>query len=398
MKTAIQKAISDIKAGKMVLLLDDENRENEADLVMAAQYVRPEDITFMRDHTCGIVCLALSQDNARRLQIPLMTSSNHARHQTPFGVSFDAATGISTGVSSFDRARSIRLAADFESAPQDIVMPGHIFPLLADDRGVFGRQGHTEGSVDLMRLAGLQQAAAIAEVMLPDGTMARGQDLLAFAQHYNFSVVSVQQLMEYRLMHEDWLNQVASSQLMTHYGRFDVAVYQSEYDQLEHVVLSVPADSHAPLVRIHSECLTGDVFGSVRCDCGQQLDFALRSVAKQGGAVLYCRQEGRGIGLVNKIRAYELQDQGCDTVEANEKLGFAADCREYSVAIKMLQRLGWQRVRLMTNNPHKIAALTAAGIDVVDRVPIEVSAHHHCRQYLQTKKDKLNHLLQLEEC
>jgi 3,4-dihydroxy 2-butanone 4-phosphate synthase/GTP cyclohydrolase II len=391
---SIEEAIADLKQGKMIILVDDENRENEGDLVMAAEKVTPESINFMTQHARGLVCMPMSQSDFERLQIPLMTQNNTNKHQTAFGVSIGAANGITTGISAADRAYTIKVAVDPGSSMNDLSIPGHIFPLCAKEGGVLERDGHTEGSVDLMRLAGLRPASAICEVMNEDGTMARMPQLVEFAKKHDLKIASIKDLITYRIAKDTIVELVSSAHLPTKHGKFTIQVYRNLKDGIEHVaMIKEPLDpNRLTLTRIHSECLTGDILHSIRCDCGAQLDIAMQKIAEQGGVLLYLRQEGRGIGLANKIKAYSLQDQGLDTVEANHHLGFEADQREYAIAAHILRLLDIDKVRLLTNNPRKIDGLMDHGVEVVERLPLLVDASEENVHYLQTKRDKLGHL------
>lgn len=396
---SIAEGLAALRAGRMVVLVDNENRENEGDLILPAECISAEAINFMTQHARGLICLALTEADFTRLQLPMMTSNNRTPHHTAFGVSFEATHGVSTGISASDRAQSVRVAIDPHSGPADILMPGHMFPLKARTHGVLARQGHTEGSIDLVRLAGYRHpGAVICEIMNADGSMARVPDLATYAQQHQLCLLKMDDLIHYRLTHETLVSCVAESKLPVRgIGEFRLQVFHYLDSAVEHLVLT-PLDKPLTansVVRLHSECLTGDVFGSARCDCGEQLQQALRLIASEGGALLYLRQEGRGIGLTNKIKAYALQDQGLDTVEANQQLGFMPDERNYAIAAQLLKAVGIHESRLLTNNPQKVAALQHYGIHVHERVPLEVSPCETNQQYLQTKRDKLGHLLKL---
>lgn len=393
---SIESAIADIAAGKMVVLVDDASRENEGDLVIAAEHITPDTMNFMIKYARGLVCMPMFETDFARLRIPMMVKQNTAPLKTAFGVSIEARLGVTTGISAADRATTVRVAANEESTPLDIVMPGHIFPLCAKPGGVLERGGHTEGSVDLARLAGLRPAAVICEIMNDDGTMARLPDLFEFAQQHDLKIISIHDLQRYRIQKEQLVEKVATSSLpMDQLGVFTITVFASKIDQSDIVVLSKPLvdTSQAPLVRLHSSCLTGDVFGSMRCDCGDQLACSLEMIAEQGGYVVYLPQEGRGIGLANKIKAYALQEQGLDTVEANQQLGFAADMRDYGLAAQVLHQLDVTKMRLLTNNPRKVAGLQRYGLNVTERIAIEMPAHQSNVRYLQVKREKLGHWL-----
>jgi len=394
--STIPVALQALQQGKMIIVVDDEQRENEGDLVMAAEFVTAEAINFMSQQGRGLICMPMTADHFTRLQIPMMAQTNKSHQQTPFGVSFGAAAGISTGISARDRARTIQVAADPASEAADIVMPGHVFPLRASPHGVLSRDGHTEATVDLMRLAGLQPAGVICEIMNADGSMARLPQLVEFAQQHDLIIISIVDLIAYRMQFEMLVNELSTARLpVREFGLFTIKTFVSVVDGVEHVALIRPCvnSSNPPLVRLHSECLTGDVFGSLRCDCGEQLQRSLALIAEQGGIVLYLRQEGRGIGLANKIKAYALQDEGLDTVEANHRLGFAADARDYGYAAQILKLLGVSACRLITNNPAKMLGLHRYGLQVLERVALQSTPHAENRDYLTTKREKLGHLL-----
>jgi len=395
----IPEALEDIRQGKMVILVDDEDRENEGDLCMAAEKATPEAINFMAKHGRGLICLTLSPDWVERLRLPMMVRDNRARFETAFTVSIEARLGVTTGISAADRAHTILTAIADNARPDDVVSPGHVFPIRARKGGVLVRTGQTEGSVDLARLAGLKPSGVICEVMKDDGTMARMPDLEEFGAQFGIKIVTIADVINYRMKNEIFVHRAAVAELPSTYGgEFKVIAYTNDIDEHTHLAIvrgDIKADEEV-LVRVHSECLTGDVLGSLRCDCGGQLRAAMLQIAKEGrGVVLYMRnQEGRGIGLVNKIRAYALQEQGYDTVEANEALGFQADLRDYGIGAQMLVDLGVRKMALMTNNPKKIVGLKGYGLDVVERVPIEVKPHSRNKRYLKTKKAKMGHLFE----
>jgi 3,4-dihydroxy 2-butanone 4-phosphate synthase/GTP cyclohydrolase II len=393
---SVEEGLAAIRAGKVIIVVDDEDRENEGDLTMAASAVTPEAINFMVRHGRGLVCLAMTPERLDQLDIPLEVTENSSRRETAMCVSIDAKHGTSTGVSAADRARTISVAIAKKSAPRDLARPGHVFPLRARSGGVLVRAGHTEAAVDLARIAGLAPAGVICEVMNEDGTMARVPELAKFARRHKLIVITIADLIRYRMSTESLVTRVAQASLPTAHGIFRVHAYESRIDAETHVALvcGEVGKGEDVLVRVHSKCLTGDVFHSTRCDCGPQLDAAMQRIAKQGrGVLLYLNQEGRGIGLGNKIRAYELQDRGLDTVEANERLGFKPDQRDYGIGAQILRDLGVRTMRLLTNNPRKFIGLEGYGLSVVESVPLEVSATEFTRRYLKTKKDKLGHKL-----
>ncbi|MCX5870608.1 MAG: bifunctional 3,4-dihydroxy-2-butanone-4-phosphate synthase/GTP cyclohydrolase II [Deltaproteobacteria bacterium] len=398
----IQEVIQDIKAGKMVILVDDEDRENEGDLCMAAEAVTPEAINFMARHGRGLICLTLSPDLVDKLQLPMMVSDNQSPYGTGFTISIEARTGVSTGISAADRARTIEAAVAPDVKPYDIISPGHIFPLRARAGGVLVRLGQTEGSVDLARLAGCRTAGVICEIMNEDGTMSRMPDLEKFAAEHDLKIATIADLAAYRLREDILVHRAVEARVPTeHAGEFKAVVYTNDVDNLEHVALvkgQIDPEKKV-LVRVHSECLTGDVFGSARCDCGSQLHAAMRMIDQEGcGVLLYMRQEGRGIGLVNKLKAYNLQDvEGMDTVEANIHLGFKADLRDYGIGAQILRDLGVRKMSLLTNNPKKIIGLEGYGIEVVDRFPIEMAVSDENKSYLQCKRDRMGHLIAVDD-
>lgn len=394
-----QELIDELRAGRMIILADDEDRENEGDLVMAAEWVTPEAINFMATHGRGLICLAMTQEQADQLQLPLMVANTNAKFKTNFTISIEAAEGVTTGISAFDRAHTIRTAIRDDATPADIHTPGHVFPLVGRDGGLLVRAGHTEASIDLARLAGLKAAGVICEIMNDDGSMARMPELKKFARKHNLKVGTIADVIRHRLQHDSLVKREVEVRMPTEFGEFRMIGYTNAIDGAEHValVMGQPSAERPCMVRVHSECLTGDVFASRRCDCGSQLHAAMRQVSAAGeGVILYLRQEGRGIGLLNKLRAYNLQDQGHDTVEANHKLGFKADLRDYGIGAQILRDLGLRRLNLLTNNPKKIIALDGYGLEVCERIQLEVSSHEDNIAYLTTKREKMGHLLDLK--
>ncbi|MGQ9546633.1 MAG: bifunctional 3,4-dihydroxy-2-butanone-4-phosphate synthase/GTP cyclohydrolase II [Dehalococcoidia bacterium] len=400
MLASIPEAIEDIKAGKFIIIVDDQSRENEGDLAIAAEKVSPEAINFMAKYGRGLICLPIDGRRLDELGIPLMVTDNTSRYSTAFTVSIEAKNKVSTGISAFDRAQTIKMVLDPNTKPEDLARPGHVFPIRAREGGVLVRAGHTEAIVDLARLSGLYPAGVICEIMDEDGTMARMPQLEAMASKFGLKIVSIADLIAYRLRHEKLVQRVAEAKLPTRYGEFKAVAFRSVVDAAEHVALvkGDVSNNEQALVRVHSECLTGDVFGSLRCDCGAQIDMALRSIAEEGlGVFLYMRQEGRGIGFHNKLRAYALQDQGMDTVEANIALGFAPDLRDYGVGAQILADLGLHNIRLLTNNPKKVIGLESYGIKIVETVPLIAPSTPYNINYLKTKQQKLGHILGIEE-
>ena len=396
----IEEAIQDVRNGKLVILVDDEDRENEGDLMIAGEKVTPEIINFMAKYGRGLICLALTTETCNRLDLPLMVDQNTSPFGTGFTVSIEARCGVTTGISAFDRATTIQTAIADDATPQDLVRPGHIFPLKAKEGGVMVRAGQTEGSVDLARLAGLNPSGVICEIMDEDGSMARMPALEEFSETHDIGICTIADLIEYRMRTESFVRRAAESVIPTSVaGDFRIIVYENDVDTFQHIaMIKGDIDSDQPvLVRVHSECMTGDIFGSLRCDCGPQLDIALKQIEEAGsGVLLYIRQEGRGIGLVNKIKAYALQDEGMDTVQANVELGFKPDMRNYGIGAQILVDLGVRKMRLMTNNPKKMVGLEGYGLSIVEQVQIEVPPTDQNRCYLECKKLKMGHLLNID--
>jgi len=399
--SSIEEVLEDIKAGKMIILVDDEDRENEGDLYMAAESVDAEAINFMATHGRGLICLTLTEELVDKLELPMMVSKNTSPYGTGFTISIEARTGVSTGISAADRARTVLAAVAPDAGPRDLVSPGHIFPLRARDGGVLVRTGQTEGSVDLSRLAGKIPAGVICEIMKEDGTMARMPDLEVFSKKHNIKIATIADLVAYRLREDMLIKREVVARVPTeHAGEFKAVVYTNSVDKMEHIALvkgEIKGDEPV-LVRVHSECLTGDVFGSARCDCGDQLHAAMKMIDENGsGIVLYMRQEGRGIGLVNKLKAYCLQDEeGVDTVEANHRLGFKSDLRDYGIGAQILRDLGVSKMTILTNNPKKIVGLEGYGIEVVERVALEMTAGEENKDYLMCKRDRMGHLIEVD--
>jgi len=393
----IEEGIEDIKAGKMLIVVDDAERENEGDLVMAAELCKPKDVNFITREGRGILCLPITEEKAKDLNLDLMVQNNTALHGTPFSVSIDYRHGTTTGISAHDRAITINRAADEKVIPDDFGRPGHIFPLIAKKGGVLKRAGHTEAVVDLVKLAGLNPVGVLCEILAEDGTMARVPKLMEFSKKYNLKIITIADLIEYRMAREHFVQKKVTVDLPTRYGSFKLHLYENTLDHMDNPIALVKGDisgDEPVLVRVHSECLTGDIFGSKRCDCGEQLIAAMNMVEKAGrGVVLYMRQEGRGIGLVNKLLAYHLQEQGKDTVEANEALGFKADLRDYGTGAQILKDLGLKRIKLLTNNPKKVIGLKGYDLEIVERIPLEIPPNPINEKYLNTKRDRLGHLL-----
>ncbi len=396
---SVEEAIKTVRNGKLIIIVDDEDRENEGDLMVAAEKVTPDVINFMAKHGRGLICLSMTKERARQLELPPMVTDNTASFQTAFTVSIDAKKGTTTGISAYDRSQTVLTAIDPLTRPSDLARPGHIFPLEAQEGGVLKRSGQTEASVDIARLAGLNPAGVICEIMNDDGTMSRMPDLEKFSQTYGIPIVTIADLIKYRMQNEILIKKIEEADLPTKFGHFRVMIYQDAIRGEQHVALvkgELKRDEPT-LVRAHSQCLTGDSFGSVRCDCGEQLNRAMRMIENEGkGVILYIlNHEGRGIGLANKIKAYAIQDRGVDTVEANQKLGFKPDHRDYGLGAQILVSLGVNKLRLITNNPRKYIGLAGYGLEIVERVPIEIEPNQANLQYLKTKKEKMGHILEM---
>lgn len=397
--STIEEAVEDIRSGSIVIVVDDEDRENEGDFIAAAEKITPEIVNFMATHGRGMICAPITGKRAEELGLDLMVPVNTSIYGTPFTITVDYKKGTTTGISASDRAATIKALADPNVDAEDFARPGHIFPLRAIEGGVLRRAGHTESVVDLTRMAGLYPAGVLCEILNPDGSMARLPELMEISKKHNLKIISVRSLIEYRLQREKLVKRIVTAMLPTEFGDFTIHVYQSDTDRKDHLALvkgTITPDKPV-MVRVHSECLTGDVFGSMRCDCGDQLHAAMLKVSEVGeGVILYMRQEGRGIGLVNKLKAYKLQDEGMDTVEANEKLGFKPDLRDYGIGAQILRDIGVGKIRLLTNNPKKVVGLHGYGLEIVDRVPIEIPVTKLNERYLRAKRDKLGHLLLMD--
>lgn len=390
---AIEEILKDAKRGRMVIVVDDEDRENEGDLIMAGEYTKACDINFMATHGRGLICVPMEGSRLDALDLHPMATNKRDPYRTGWAISCDASSGITTGISAHDRARTIKILSNPSANAEDLVRPGHVFPLRANEGGVLVRAGHTEACIDLMKLSGLHPVGVICEIMKEDGSMARLDDLIQFSKKFGLKICSIANLIEYRRRSEKLVKKIAQTSMPTDFGDFKVLVYESFVDRYHHLALiKGKPEKNGALVRVHSECLTGDVFGSKRCDCGEQLRLAMKMIQDKGsGVILYMRQEGRGIGLVNKLKAYQLQDKGLDTVEANEALGFKADLRDYGIGAQILADLGLSKIRLLTNNPKKIVGLEGYGLEVVERVPLIVQPSKSNRRYLRTKREKLGH-------
>ena len=395
---SVERAIKRVRSGGIVIMVDDEDRENEGDFVMAAEDATAKQINFMAVHGRGLICVPMEGEDLDRLEMPMMVRNNTSPHSTAMTVAVDAAYGITTGISSADRAHTIRLLSEPEASAENFVQPGHVFPLRYQEGGVLVRAGHTEGSIDLVRAAGKRSAAVVCEIMNDDGTMARRPQLEKIAKKHDIPIVSIADIIAYRLSRESFVQRVTETSLPTKWGEFRCVAYRSNVDPAEHIALVMgKIDPEEPVVvRVHSECLTGDIFGSQRCDCGEQLNAAMSQIAEEGvGALVYMRQEGRGIGLINKLKAYRLQDNGLDTVEANNRLGFQTDLRHYGVGAQILLDLGIRKFRFLTNNPKKVAGLEGFGLEMVEQIPLNSPANDHNQKYLKTKRDRMMHQIEL---
>jgi len=397
----IEEAISDIKAGKVIIVVDDEDRENEGDFITAARNVTPEVVNFMATHGRGLICVSLTEDRCNELQLDMMVNNNTAQHETAFTVSVDLlGHGCTTGISASDRSKTIQALINPNTKPEDLGRPGHIFPLKAKNGGVLRRVGHTEATIDLARLAGFEPAGALVEIMNEDGSMARLPQLIEIAKKHNLKIISIEDLIAYRIKHESIISKDVEVKMPTQWGNFNLVAYKQTTNEYEHLALikGTWKKDEPVLVRVHSSCLTGDIFGSCRCDCGPQLHKSMEMIEKEGkGVIVYMNQEGRGIGLLNKLKAYKLQEEGRDTVEANEELGFKPDERDYGVGAQILRDLGITKIRLMSNNPKKRAGLIGYGLEIIENVPIEVQSNEHNEFYLQTKRDKMGHSINVEK-
>jgi len=394
-KEKIEAAIADIQNGKFVIVTDDADRENEGDLIMASEMITPEAVNFMAKYARGLICVSVNNDDANRLQLGLMEQKNTSLHETNFTVSIDAVKNTTTGISAHDRSKTIRLMVDKHSNPEDFARPGHIFPILAKEGGVLRRSGHTEASLELAELAGFKPSGVLCEIMAEDGTMLRGEDLISFAEKHNLKLISITELISYVRVKKSLIEKIETTKLPTAYGDFMLHLYQDKFENKQHIALTHgKIQKRKPiLVRVHSECVTGDIFSSIRCDCGSQLDYAMKKIVEDGsGIIIYLKQEGRGIGLKHKIKAYKLQDEGLDTVEANEKLGFPPDMRDYGTGAQILKDLGATTLNVMTNNPKKLVGLEGHGLEIAKRIKIKIPSAPENEKYLSTKAKKLGHI------
>ena len=394
-KEKIEAAIADIQNGKFVIVTDDADRENEGDLIMASEMITPEAVNFMAKYARGLICVSVNNDDANRLQLGLMEQKNTSLHETNFTVSIDAVKNTTTGISAHDRSKTIRLMVDKHSSPEDFARPGHIFPILAKEGGVLRRSGHTEASLELAELAGFKPSGVLCEIMAEDGTMLRGEDLISFAEKHNLKLISITELISYVRVKKSLIEKIETTKLPTAYGDFMLHLYQDKFENKQHIALTHGKIQKTKpiLVRVHSECVTGDIFSSIRCDCGSQLDYAMKKIVEDGsGIIIYLKQEGRGIGLKHKIKAYKLQDEGLDTVEANEKLGFPPDMRDYGTGAQILKDLGATTLNVMTNNPKKLVGLEGHGLEIAKRIKIKIPSAPENEKYLSTKAKKLGHI------